>query len=537
MRNLIALLLLFGSLHSFGNSTRDSLISELTKELGNKALYDRANEKGIQKLKKALREEARNDPARQYDLCARIYDEYKSFQFDSAYVYALKLNSLSVMVAGRSKRYDSKIKKGFILLSSGMFRETFESVKEINASVLSDSLKIEYYSLLTRANYDLSDYDNDNYYAPGYNKLANGYIDTAITLSKPGSYERIYLSGYKKMKNRQYEEALQDFRTLTDKHKLSEHQYAIVYSTMSNIYSETGRAEQSIDLLIRAAISDIRSSTKEAVALFWLSELLYKKGDVKNTYVFLQHAMDDAEFYGARQRKFQISALLPVVAAQRMNFIEQEKSRFLTYLFSIMALALLIVLFSVMLVKQLKNLKAKEKIIEDTNVKLARINERLMEHTRIKEEYIGYFFNVISGYILKLEKLKRSVDMKLSVKRFDDIGIIINNINIKKEREVLFNTFDHIFLKIFPHFIEEFNSLFRKEDQIWPKEHEVLSTDLRIFALIRMGIDDNETIAKILEYSEKTIYVYKMRVKAKAIIGGEEFDHRIMAIKAVEMEA
>ena len=122
--------------------------------------------------------------------------------------------------------------------------------------------------------------------------------------------------------------------------------------------------------------------------------------------------------------------------------------------------------------------------------------------------------------------------MKLTVKKYEDIGIIVNNINIKKEREVLFNTFDHVFLKIFPNFINEFNALFKKEDQIWPREHEVLTTDLRIFALIRMGIEDNAVIGNILEYSEKTIYVYKMRIKAKALIHGDEFEKRIMSIRA-----
>jgi DNA-binding NarL/FixJ family response regulator len=134
-----------------------------------------------------------------------------------------------------------------------------------------------------------------------------------------------------------------------------------------------------------------------------------------------------------------------------------------------------------------------------------------------------------------LERIKRSVDTKLPAKKYDDLQLMANNINIKKERETLFNTFDQVFIKIFPNFVEEFNTLFTKENQIWPKENEVLTTDLRIFALMRMGITDTETIAKILEYSEKTIYVYKMRIKAKAIIHGDEFDHRIMAIKAVDI--
>jgi len=166
---------------------------------------------------------------------------------------------------------------------------------------------------------------------------------------------------------------------------------------------------------------------------------------------------------------------------------------------------------------------------------LFRTNNKLIEDTHIKEEYIGYFFNVISGYILKLEKLKRNVERKITIKKYDDVLLSVNEINIKKERETLFYTFDHIFLKIFPNFISTFNSLFKKEDQIWPKDNEVLNTDLRIFALMRLGISDVETIANILEYSVNTIYVYKMRIKAKALVPSDEFDHRIMDIKAIEV--
>jgi hypothetical protein len=167
-------------------------------------------------------------------------------------------------------------------------------------------------------------------------------------------------------------------------------------------------------------------------------------------------------------------------------------------------------------------------------VQLEKINDRLTEDTHIKEEYIGYFFNVISGYILKLEKLKRNIERKISTKKYDDILLSVNEINIKKERETLFYTFDHIFLKIFPNFITLFNSLLKKEDQVWPKDNEVLNTDLRIFALMRLGINDNETIANILEYSVNTIYVYKMRIKAKALVPSDQFDHKIMDIKAVD---
>ena len=157
-------------------------------------------------------------------------------------------------------------------------------------------------------------------------------------------------------------------------------------------------------------------------------------------------------------------------------------------------------------------------------------NTSLAEKARITEEYIGSLVNVISVYLLKIEKIKRSVERKVMVKKYDEIGLSFNEINIRKEREVFFNDFDVAFLKIFPTFLSEFNAMLHPEDQIWPKENQPLPTDLRIFALVRLGIADCETIAGILEYSERTIYVYKMRIKAKSKVPANQFDHNILAI-------
>jgi hypothetical protein len=154
----------------------------------------------------------------------------------------------------------------------------------------------------------------------------------------------------------------------------------------------------------------------------------------------------------------------------------------------------------------------------------------LSENARLSEEYIGSLVNLISSYLLRMEKIRRSVERKIIVKKYDEIGLSFNEINPRKERELFFSIFDSTFLKIFPNFISEFNSMLHPEDQIWPKENQPLPTDLRIFALMRLGIADCETIAEILEYSERTIYVYKMRIKAKSKVPANQFDHKILTI-------
>ena len=138
-----------------------------------------------------------------------------------------------------------------------------------------------------------------------------------------------------------------------------------------------------------------------------------------------------------------------------------------------------------------------------------------------------------SNYINKIEDVLKAIDQKLVAKKFDDIRFIINNINLKRERDELFVNFDKVFLKLFPDFINIYNSYFQEEDKIILKDNQLLNTELRIFALIRMGINDTEKIAKLLNYSVNTIYTYKTKVKSKSILPNEEFEKRIMEIMTV----
>jgi hypothetical protein len=519
----------------------DSLLTVLKKELSRKKIYDDQKEIRIKKLKTKLNVTPKNNLEAQYDICNKLYEEYKVYQFDSAYVYTQKLLNISKALNNIPKQYDSRIKLGFILLSSGMFKETFDCLNQINTHLLSDESKLEYYSIKSRAYSDLGDYNSDNTYSTFDQTEAVKYIDSVITLAKPGSFEQLYHLGNKQVITRQFQRPSPYYINLLNHYNLTDHQRAMVATGLSFFYGGPFQSEPRTNLMIIGAIHDIRSSTKETLAIFKLGQQLYLDGNLKDAYTFIEQAMDDAQYYDARLRKIEIGAVLPLVAAHKIitaenekNRMENEKNKFLIYFLSIAVVAVLITLVSFIVFIQLKRLKVKEGIIEEKNIQLEKINDKLSEDAHIKEEYIGYFFNLISGYILKLEKIKRNVERKIAIKKYDDLLLSINEINIKKERDTLFYTFDHVFLKIFPNFITLFNSLLKKEDQIWPKDNEVLNTDLRIFALMRLGINDNETIANILEYSVNTIYVYKMRIKAKALVPSDQFDHKIMAIKAVD---
>jgi tetratricopeptide (TPR) repeat protein len=335
------------------------------------------------------------------------------------------------------------------------------------------------------------------------------------------------------MKSGDMEGSADAFNYLLSKYSLSDHEMAIATSSLGYVYSQLGRTNEAIDMLIKAAIADIKSSTKETVALRNLAVHLYNKGDVDRAYRYIKIAFDDATFYNARHRKIEIGAVLPIIEGERISTIERQKKQLMQYSVLLTLLSVLIIVFALIIYKQLKELKEVKRKLQETNNDLRLMNESLLETNKIKEKYIGYFFKVNSIYIEKIEEFQKAVHRKIVSRQFDDLDDLIKNSYFKKERENLYINFDKIFLKIFPHFVDEFNALFREEDRIILREDELLNTDLRIFALMRLGISDNEQIAKFLNYSVNTIYTYKTKIKNKSIVPRNEFEDRIMAIKAL----
>ncbi|WP_242919926.1 DUF6377 domain-containing protein [Pontibacter liquoris] len=525
------LLLLFCAGGAFARADKDSLLTQLSYTIAQKEVYNSTKEDRIARLKQQLGNEALS-LQEQFGLIDTLYTEYRSFKYDSAFTYAQKLQRTAAKLNDTNRSTYAKIQVSFILLSSGMFKETLDSLRTVSLTNQPDSIRVAYYALKARAYYDLANYNMDNYYARRYIASGNRYLDSAMALTSPNTLTYHSLSGLRNLKSGKYEKAADDFRQILQAHHPSLHQYAIAAASLGTVYKETGDTEKAIYWMARAAIADIKSSTSEAVALMNLAELLYEKGDENRAYTYIKQALEDATFYGARQRKIQVAAILPIIEGERLTTVESQRQRLFFYALAVTVLSGLVILFAVIIFRQVRRLKQAEKKISEANEDLQHMNANLVEANKIKEEYLGYSFNSYADYISKLEKFKLSIDKKLTARKYDEIQQVLKSVNLKKERGLLYQSFDKVFLKLFPNFVPAFNAYFNEEDKIVPADHESLTIELRIFALIRMGIHDHEQIAQILEYSVNTIYTYKTRVKNRSLLPNEEFEKKIMEIKA-----
>jgi len=466
----------------------------------------------------------KDDKVALFLLYDRLHDEYKSYKYDSAFKYVNKLNAIVEELDDRNKFLHAKVKMGFTLLSSGLFKESIDTLLTIDPRDYSDQKKQEFYSLLARSYYDLADYDNDAYFARIYRKTGNLYLDSAIVLMKENTPDYWSAVGLRKMKANDYQGSADAFSFLLSNFSISNHQYAIATSSLGYVYILLDRKNEAIDMLIKAAIADIKASTKETVALRNLAVL--------RAYRYIKIALEDATFYNARHRKIEVGSVLPIIEGERLRIVESQKKKLSTFAIVVSILSVLVLAFSIVIYIQLKNLKGIRRILQTTNHDLQEMNKKLSEANIIKEEYIGYFFSINSDFIGKIENYRKNIQRKLVARQFEDLENVIRSTDLKKERENMYLNFDKIFLKLFPGFIDEFNSFFRDEDQIEIKHGELLNADLRIIALMRLGITDSEKIAKFLGFSVNTVYTYKTKLKHRAI-NRDTFDEKVMHIKAL----
>jgi hypothetical protein len=531
----------------------DSLQKVLNRILDNKEANSRVKFTEIEKIKVELKANYPSLPQR-YNNYQKLFDAYKSFVHDSAYVYCKKLNECAYQLKDNNKINYAKVNMGFVLISAGMFKEGLDTLSKVNTRYLNEQQRFEYLFLQARSHFDIGDFDKIDDYYYHYSAIGLKYCDSILSANQPGSYEHLSAAGLKALRTSDYKAALPMYKTIM-KLPQTYQDSAINLSCLSWIYFSSNNKDLGLQLLFKAAIIDNTHSIKESVALTNLAKHLYDEGDTKNAFFYIHNAINDANFYGARHREAQISTILPIIESEKINGIEKQKRSLMIYASIITSLIIVVIIFAVITSRQLKKLRIADEIIVKKNNDLNIANELLMkvnhkmdlanrsltntnikldEANMIKDEYIGNFFNIHSDYIEKIDRLKRSIEKIVKEKRYDEVQLVLNRLNTNFERENLSHSFDKVFLNIFPNFVEDFNTLFDADHQTHLAENHLLNNELRIFALIRLGIDENETIAKILNYSVNTIYTYKTKVKNRSFVPNDEFEDRIMCIKAVK---
>jgi hypothetical protein len=518
LKILISAGLLLFSISVFSQSQRlDSLLIVLKNEIQKEQKYDSQKYNRIERLKRDLVQHRAVTFKQQYSQLSALFDEYRSFKFDSAYTWVNRMASIAIRSGDRYRLFNAQILKGNILMGSGYY--------------LSKASKSDLYFLRARLNAAIGNYSNNTNFSHQYFEQSDRDFKVAdINNIAANEFENIVDLAFKKDSLRGTQYTANYFYNYITGHHLLAHNLAMVSTRLS--YAYTGN-EKAIFLAL-AAINDIRSSAKENSAIMMLGQEMYRMKRFTDAYQFIQEAISNASFYGARGHAIQAGDILPMIASKIIAQKQHDKDRLLLGLlvFMIAAIALFFALYIYR--KQLKLIQANEQVIREKNQDLERINKKLKEASRVKEELIGLFFKTSSSHLEKMDKVTRKTQHNIKLGKYSEANTVLKSINIEKEKTELYETLDKVFLTLFPNFPASFNALLKEKDQIWPKEGEALNPTLRIFALIRLGVTDMQAVARILDYSISTVYTYKARVKAKALISPEEFERQVMNIEFLD---
>ena len=524
--NFVITLLLVNFL-CINSLSAQNIIDELDESLKHKQEYE------AQKLQRIEQIQAEINPDDQYSVYQKniaLYEEYKVFKYDSAHTYALRSLELAQNIGNIDYIVEAQCAVTFCLMSAGLYKEGMEELGKIDANGASEEYRKKYFSMARRFYYDMADYNHSAPYQQGYIWQGGLFSDSLIQYYEPQSAEWLYANALRLMKEYKNDESIYHFKQLMKQPDLEVHIKAIATSCLGWISLVQGEREAAKSYLAQAAICDNETATKETTALCILASMLYEEGDIERATRFVQLALDDANFYGARQRKILVGDILPIIEQDRFNIVKAERNAlkiaFIVAIFTIISL----LISTYIIRRQIKKLEQARQTIEQRNRELQDANTQLCEVNAIKDEYIGRSFYLNAKYINKVEKLYKAIDHKIVAKQYADLRYSLKESELMTERQNMFADFDETFLKLFPNFVEGYNMLFDAKDRKLPDSPNSLTNEMRIYALIRLGITDSDRIANFLSYSVHTINTYKTRIKNKSIVDNDEFELRIMMI-------
>lgn len=510
---------------------RNELLKELDRKVEQRQFYMDRKENRIDSLRQLLVPGI--SPEERYLINNRIYREYNTYRCDSAMRYVYYNNEIADRLGIQKYKDEVRITMSMLLSTTGMYRESVENLNTIRPRELDRSLLDDYYSIAEWTYSTAKQYTNDSLYSPRYGQMEGLYRDSVFQTLTPGTERYNYYKGKILLHEGRLEEALRIFLDTYPSIPVDTRLYAIIMFDISTIYFRFGNMELYEKFLIMASISDLVNPLKENLAMQELSLYLFrnKPEDLDRAYRYIQCSMEDARFYNNRLRIVQISEKLPIIVQAYQQKIEMEKEKLVYMLMAISLLSVLTIGLLFYLYKQMKLVRKSRQELRGLNGELNVLNGKLQDANHTKEEYVGLFIDLCSSYIDKLDKYREMVKRKIVAKQIDDLYKTVNSTRtIEMELDDFLRNFDTAFLKLFPTFIEDFNDLLLPEEKIYPKKNEVLNRELRIFALIRLGIKDSARIAAFLRYSPQTVYNNRTKVNHKAAWGKDDFEKRVMDI-------
>ena len=464
-------------------------------------------------------------PEQKYGLYGQLYQECVAYQFDKAKAILESQEAIAAELEDRSLMNSAVVEKAMLFTTAGMFLEAQDLFQQLDTTTFNYQQKISWYNARQKFLHDYQEYVRTSGITVPEAVNIRAYQDLILKNTPKDSPLNHHIYIMRLIEEQRWDEAYSENLRIIEGQNKSSRDYAVQCYWQGFICENLEREEETIKWWIESAICDIRGAIKDNAALCSVAIKLTDPHDTDRAFRYIRISLDDAIFYNAKLRKVQIASTFPWIEKAYRDSRDlqmKDRSRYLMVTVLVAFLLLVILTYTVRLYRK-RQRSAKE--IEAKNIQLdaytksimvveedlRRTNLDLVEANAAKEEYLGLFLSMCSGYLDKLRKTLPREQYDAELKNF-------------------YKTFDTSFLSLYPTFVEDLNALLTEEGRIVVKEGGLLNTELRIFALIKLGITQSSHIASLLRYSVNTIYNYRAQVKNAALSDRENFEENVRKI-------
>ena len=534
----------FSFFPSLWAGSSDSLLVKLNQTIEQRPSYMQRKEEALETLRQSLSKLSAGNVEGRMNLYEALWQENRSYNTDSSLFYATALSQLAQQSGNEEQKQNALLHRATALMTIGMFKEAYEIIKPLREGGVLPGQRSQFFHLGRSLFGLMADYAVTAQEKAAYASLTDDFRDSLLTIYEAGSnmYRMIYAD--KLTAHGKYAEALRELLPFVP---TGDGRFDAGYHyTIAEAYYHMGRIAEARHYYTLAAISDMQSDTREYIALRKLAVILFQSGDIDRAYHYLTLCMADAKACNARLRILEILDTFPVVNEAYLEK-KQQQQRVITGVLiaiSLLVVSLTFAIFSVL--KQKKALQQAQTDLAHANSQLNEVNRTLVEYNEemkrqnqlitetsyLKEAYITQYMDQCSTYLEKMESFRKRLRQLLSAGKTKEIQQALTSYNQEVETELaeFYDSFDTTFINLFPTFVEDFNALLREDEQIQLKPGQKLNTELRVFALIRLGITDSTKIAHFLRYSVTTIYNYRTRMRNRARGDRDELEKQVMEI-------
>ncbi len=528
---VILLLLCFNGFSSIYSNESKNLTDYLDHLILNKDEFTQEKEKRISSLKALLKDKT-DSWEYEYEINLKLYEEYRKYILESAIFYARRNVVLADSVNDRTLMQSARIQLASAFSYSGKQREAEVILENIDREQLPKSLLPDYYEAYHRF------FEHYGAISGQHQPQTELYRDSLLTVLDPASIKYKITLIHLYINKNIIDEAENMLYHLLQTENDETPEYALITHYLGAINGIKNKSDLELKFYTLSAIADIKNSIKENASFQRLAFIYYGKGDIARAFNYTQTAIEDAVFSGVQFRMAEMAGFYSIINASYQEKEAKTKAQLKLYIVLISILTLTLTILFLYIYRQMKH---KSKMKEDLyisnnklvllNNELNESNDYLFEANHIKEQYIIHFLDLCSDYITKMEDYRISLNRLALNNQMDKLlKRLRSGTQIVDEIENLYKNFDSVFLSLYPTFVSEFNNLLAKEEQIVPKQNELLNRELRIFALLRLGISDTAKIASFLRCSISTVYNYRTRIRNKAIVPRDEFENYVMKI-------